>query len=111
MKTLREFIHSFDFIRMKPDRSIVQAGLLEKATAYALAEPGRQYALYIFGGRQAQLTLEIAAGDYQVRWWNPTTGKVDEAARLQHTGGSVTLTPPAWSPDIALQLVTARPRR
>src|ERR1043166_8539642 len=63
MRTLTRFIHGFDFIRMKPDSSIIRSGLPEKARAYALVETGKQYALYLFGGSQADLKLELPAGD------------------------------------------------
>src|SRR6185369_1568162 len=45
MKTLADFINSFDFIKMRPDNSVIKSGLPEKARARVLAEPGRQYAI------------------------------------------------------------------
>jgi hypothetical protein len=44
MKVLREFITGFDFVRMKPDHSVVQGGIPEGGTARALVEPGARVA-------------------------------------------------------------------
>ena len=104
MKTLKDFIHRFDFIKMKPDNSIIHSGLPEKAKAYALAEAGKQYAIYIFGGPQANLTLELPAGNYNVEWLNPSTGKLEQKERLRHSGGAITLASPQYTPDIALRV-------
>jgi hypothetical protein len=105
MRTLTRFIHGFDFIRMKPDSSIIRSGLPEKARAYALVETGKQYALYLFGGSQADLKLELPAGDYRVEWLNPVTGSIGPTTRLKHAGGAAALKSPGYEPDIALRIV------
>jgi hypothetical protein len=46
MKILRDFIHSFDFIRMKPDNRVIKGGVPPSGTARALVEPGRAMAIY-----------------------------------------------------------------
>jgi hypothetical protein len=105
LKILKDFIHGFDFIKMKPDNSIIKAGLPEKAKAYALGEPGRQYAIYIFGGSQANLMLELPAGSYAAEWLNPVNGKVAKKERLTHSGGALNVVSPDYTPDIALRVV------
>jgi hypothetical protein len=105
MRTLSRFIHGFDFIRMKPDPSIVKGGLPEKARAYALVESGKQYALYLFGGSQANLEVELPAGDYRVEWFDPVTGMVGPKTRLKHAGGAAVLKSPGYAPDTALRIV------
>ena len=49
---LMKFIHGFDFIRMVPDTTIIAGGVPEGATVRALMERGKQYALYLKGGKQ-----------------------------------------------------------
>lgn len=105
MKVLKEFINSFDFIRMKPDRSIIKAGLPEKATAYALVEVGKQYAVYLAGGSQANLQIELPEGRYTAEWVNTKTSRLDKREKLRHPGGIVTLGSPAYTKDIALRIV------
>ncbi len=105
MRTLTRFIHSFDFIRMKPDRSVVKGGLTGQANLYALVETGKQYAVYLFGGSQANLELELPAGNYQAEWLDPVTGKVGPKTRLKHPGGTALLKSPSYAPDVVLRIV------
>jgi hypothetical protein len=66
MRVLKDFVHSFDFVRMRPDVSVVHApaGL----AVQALVEPGRQYAVY--------LHAPVAEGSFAARW----TGRIDPPA-------------------------------
>jgi hypothetical protein len=105
MQTLTRFIHSFDFIRMKPDNSVVKGGLNEKAKAYVLAETGKQYGVYIFGGTQTNLEMELPTGRYRVEWLNPVTGETGAPVKLNHTGGIAVLKSPGYVPDMALWVV------
>jgi hypothetical protein len=108
LKILKDFIHRFDFIHMIPDNTIITGGLPEKARARALVETGKQYAIYVFGGKQVNLTLEIPAGQYHVEWWNTLTGNVDKRETLKHGGGAVMLASPPYEEDVALRLVRSK---
>lgn len=57
---LSEFIRGFDFVRMRPDHSVIQGGIPPGGTVRALAEPGKAYAIYV---RKA-----AASGQFGVRW-------------------------------------------
>ena len=105
LRFLNDFINRFDFIRMKPDVSFIQGGLPEKAKAYALVEAGQQYAMYLFGGKQATLLLELPKGSYKVEWLNPVSGRIEKTAKLKHDGGNVTLSSPDYIEDVALRIV------
>ena len=72
-KILREFINGFDFIRMRPDNSVIKAGVPGGGTARALVDPGCCYAIYV---RDAAST-----GPYSVRW----TGFVEPRKTAEHT--------------------------
>ena len=104
IKILKNFINRFDFIRLKPDNSIIKGGLSQDARAYALVEPGKQYAVYIFGGPKADLVLDLPKGNYAVEWLNPVTGRTEDKQILKHPGGTASLASPDFSPDIALRL-------
>ncbi|MCX7825161.1 MAG: hypothetical protein N2689_06345 [Verrucomicrobiae bacterium] len=108
LKVLRDFIHSFDFVRMKPDNSFIKGGVPDGARATALAEPGRQYAVYVFGGTHATLALDIPAGEYRAEWVNTRTGKTDKAETVKHAGGNSTFASPPYAEDIALRLRRTR---
>jgi len=101
---LRDFINSFDFIRMRPDNSVIKGGIPEKATARALVENGRTYAIYINGGGEAQLTVELPKGKYQAEWVNTKTGHIDKRKTFDYSGGNLTLNSPKYEDDIALRI-------
>ncbi|HUR45814.1 MAG TPA: hypothetical protein VMZ27_08080, partial [Candidatus Saccharimonadales bacterium] len=105
MFILQDFLNSFQFTKMAPASSVLKGGLPEKARAYVLAEPGQQYAAYVFGAGQANPILDLPAGNYKVEWLNPFTGKIEKKERLKHPGGTATLNSPAYDPDIALRIV------
>ncbi len=102
LEILKDFINSFDFIRMKPDNSIIKAGIPNKATARALVQPGKGYAIYINGGNWSELIVELPRGEYRVEWLNTKTGNVDKKETFQHEGGNRTMRSPDYTDDIAL---------
>jgi len=64
LKILKDFIESFDFIRMAPDNSVIKGGVPRGMQARALVERGRAYAIYIHRPE--------GRGSFSVRW----TGQV-----------------------------------
>jgi hypothetical protein len=106
MRVLQDFISGFDILRLRPDDSILRA-LPPAARARALVEPGRQYALYLFGGTQGDLTLALPPGRYTAQWVNPLSGAVEREQALVHPGGDAVLASPPYTPDIALRLRAA----
>ena len=106
LEILREFINSFDFIRMKPDNSVIKGGVPAKASARALVRKGRAYAIYVNGGSEAKLTIALPNGTYRTKWVNTKTGKVDKQETFRHDGGNRTLNSPKYVDDIALRIVS-----
>lgn len=106
MKVLKDFIHNFDFVKMRPDKSVVRGGVPEKGRVQALVEPGRQYAIYVFGGdgRGLQLALDLPQGNYRAEWMNTLTGKIDRRENVRHQGGQITLASPVYEQDVALRI-------
>jgi hypothetical protein len=107
LEILKDFINSFDFVNMNPDNSIIKGGVPEKATARALVERGRAYAIYINGGSKAELTVELPAGRYKAEWVNTKTGKIDQKETFEHNGGDRVLHSPKYTGDIALRIRVA----
>jgi hypothetical protein len=60
LKILKDFIESFDFIRMAPDNTVIKGGLHPGMQARALAQKGKAYAIYIHRPR--------GRGSFSVRW-------------------------------------------
>ncbi len=116
---LKRFIEGFDFVRMKPDNRVIKGGRavgplpLEgraqdakeaKVTVRALAETGQAYAIYVRGGTQVELVLNLPAGSYRAEWLNTKTGAIDRTEAFDASGGDRTLVSPAYAEDIALRV-------
>lgn len=102
--TLKRFLDSFNFIAMRPDKSIVVSGVPDKGVAQALVNPGHEYAIYLRGGGAAELALRLTSGEYHVEWLHPRTGKHDGPMQLQVAAEPVRLTTPSYEQDLALSL-------
>jgi hypothetical protein len=111
LQILKEFIHRFDFVRMKPDNSVVKGALPKDVTVRVLAESGQAYAVYVNGSGLSNLGIELPSGQYGAEWVNPKTGRTDKAEPFQHDGGIRTLHAPTYVDDIALRIVRLAPKR
>jgi hypothetical protein len=100
-----KFINGFDFVKMSPAPAVVKGGVPDKATVHVLAEAGKQYAVYLRGGKAAELVLDLPAGTYNAEWVNTRTGAVDKAEDLRHEGGQRKLACPEYKDDVALRVV------
>jgi hypothetical protein len=99
---LSQFLQSFSLVDLRPDtRSVIHAA---GATARALSNPGKQYAIYLDGDGPAELTLELPRGQYSCEWVNVKTGAVEQLEGFTHEGGKKMLASPAFQNGIALRL-------
>ena len=105
---LAEFFKGLDFVRMRPDHSVIQGELPEGTTAHALVEEGQAYAVYVNGSPQddgcIELAMALPRGAYRTEWVNTQTGGVDKAEDLEHDGGTRVLVSPEYMGDIALRV-------
>jgi len=106
LKILADFINGVDFVKMKPDNSVIRDGVSSPVTARALVQAGKAYAIYIRGGMgRITLTLNLPKGRYRAEWLNPRTGQIEQRQRFTHPGGPLRLAPsPEYSEDIALRI-------
>ena len=116
-RILKDFLESLDFVRMRPDNSVIRGGLPDGASGRVLAESGAQYAIYIHHGKlvkgakpqyqvdagrkTATLSLNLPPGTYQTEWVDTKTGAV---AKRESISGSGEVTSPPYGEDIALRL-------
>ena len=102
IKVLKDFMYSFDFVKLKPDIMLVKKapGVFTRV----LAEIGKQYAIYIDGGEKCDLELELPEGNYIVDWVSTKNGNIEKTETVSHTGGSVTLISPIYNEDIAVRI-------
>jgi hypothetical protein len=112
LKVLADFIHGFEFVKMKPSNSVIKAGVPGAVSARALAQPGLAYAIYIRpapgakeSGSLAQLVLELPRGNYRAEWLNVLDGSIAGKERFEHSGGDKSLVAPKYEQDIALRII------
>jgi hypothetical protein len=122
-KALKDFVESFEVRSMERFDGV--AGVPAGAFASALAEPGRQYALYLFhakgdgqwgahfvatpGSYRDTVTLKaIPAGSYRIEWIDPVSGRVSASETVRWGGGDLALTTPSYSIDVALRMRLGR---
>jgi hypothetical protein len=120
LKHLMEFMYSFDFLKMSPDRAFVVSGLPSGVFARGLSETGKQYALYhhhstykpgsqssytvVPGKYVDSLLLNLPGGVYKVEWVDPASGKVIGSETTTHQGGDHLFRSPEHAVDVALRL-------
>ncbi|MEO5599652.1 MAG: cellulase family glycosylhydrolase [Cyclobacteriaceae bacterium] len=102
---LRKFMDSFDYLRMKPDSTIV-AGTAPK-NFHVLAEEGLQYGIYAFGKGPISFDLSIPAGNYSLEFLDPITGKY-EAKQNVSSDGKFNITTPAYLEDVGIRIFHER---
>jgi len=117
MQSLKQFIESFHFLKMRPDRSFVVSGMPAGAYYRGTSERGEQYALYhhhsklkpyvykvVPGAYEERLILELPAGTYQSDWVNPSNGAVLGTETFTHPGGRRPVSTPRHAVDMALRI-------
>ncbi len=102
---LRWFLEELPLVAIAPRAGLVTGGLPANGTATAIGSNGGPYAVYLFGGTQANPVLQLPAGTYGGRWIDPRSGLATATvSEFTHPGGSVTLTSPAYQEDIVLHI-------
>lgn len=106
---LKDFMHSLNFIDLKPDTVLVGGPLPDRVRVHALSKPGKQYAFYVYNGNHPKqptpmtLALNLPAGRFRITYVDPETGR-KQTKKLRHSGGSATLTTPAFGADLAVMI-------
>jgi hypothetical protein len=115
LSVLSNFIHGFEFWKMKPDDSVIKGGVPAGISARSLSEPGRAYAIYIRPLADAKepaavetLIVELPRGEYRAEWLNVIDGKSARSESFNHPGGAKSLPAPKFQGDIALRIVVAQ---
>jgi len=91
---------------MAPAPKAVRSKLPKDVRVSLLAERGKAYAIYGRGKGLGKLSLDLPAGEYELRWLNTRTGRwVGRAVKLPRAGGKLTLNVPVYQEDLAGRIV------
>lgn len=102
MRLLKEFIHGFEFLKMKPAREQVVEVVPSEARYQLLAEPGRQYAVYLKGA--TAVSIDLPKGAYRIQWTDVVDGSESSISTLSHQGGDARLNVPEEMSEVALKI-------
>ncbi len=123
LRILKDFLYAFDFVRMKPDNTVIQS-VSGGARARVLGQRGAAYAVYVHmpipkkpkqkeldqladRSKPVELVVQLPAGTYDATWVNTKTGEVGDSDAFAHAGGKRRLASPPFTEDIALKIVAA----
>ncbi|MBA4408988.1 MAG: hypothetical protein Q8S54_13040 [Bacteroidota bacterium] len=104
LQVLKKFMEKFDFIRMKPNNSILKLTKGSLIGYQVLSESGKQYAVYLEKATGASILLTIPDGEYQLEWLNPITGATEKAGKVTARDGKLELGCPNYGEDAVLRL-------
>jgi hypothetical protein len=125
LRNLKDFLYSFDFVKMRADKAFVVSGVPRGTYCRGISQQGEQYALYHHHSRLAEgdhyyvvepgnhretLELALPAGTYKADWVDPASGAVLNTATFTHQGGNRSLAAPEHRVDIALRIRRTGPR-
>jgi len=117
LQVLKEFLGGFDFVSMRPNNAVIKNAIAKsvplspgdppeaRVTARALVDAGKAYAIYIRGGSQIDLAVDLPAGSYRAEWVNTKTGKLEKKEEIKPLGRDFVLVSPKYADDIALRIV------
>ena len=112
LKSLIDFMSSFDFLKMSPGQSFVVDGLPAGVYCRGISQPGQQYALYHHhslrdkgpdkenayivtpGSYVENLGLDLPGGTYKADWVEPASGSVLGSETFTHQGETGPSQPP-----------------
>ncbi|MBR9999055.1 MAG: hypothetical protein KFF73_08795, partial [Cyclobacteriaceae bacterium] len=104
LKVLKNFIHDFDLVNLKPDKiSIIQApGMIP----YLLSDPGKSYGMYLqaVGMEKSQLLMQVPDGSYTVSWTSTLSGETIRTEEVSTKNGHLILTVPFEDGEIAIKI-------
>lgn len=103
LQVLKRFMDSIPFVEMEScDTAFVSHN--NKIEVYALSSPTGNYAIYLLGGRLADLKLKVPEGNYLIEWIDPKNGKVIKRDNLTVTNRTNQIQSPEYIVDIAVKI-------
>ena len=121
LKNLREFLESFDYVKMTRDKSTVRK-VSTGAKVNMISERGRQYAMYMhhsfpcvgdcygscyepnYGRYSPVVTMRLPEGEYSVRFIDPAANKETGGVILTSAGAEAEFKIPEYTLDVAVKI-------
>lgn len=91
LKSARMLVDAVNLFDMIPDNSLLSSRSEDEA--YCLAKSGNQYAVYFTGEGDRSVTINLAAGEYDLKWLDIANSAWGKASSL--AGGTKTIEAPA----------------
>jgi len=102
LKVLSEFLRGLPLVEMAPDFGTVKhAG---GVTTHLLASAKGVFAMYVDGNGPTEITLNLPAGRYELKWVDVATGSERGTENFQHAGGERFMKTPEFRNGIAMRL-------
>ena len=123
LKNLREFLESFDYIKMYRDTTTVRKVSIG-ANINMISEKGKQYAMYLhhcfpnfgdfshtryepfYGEYEPRITLRLDKGDYNVTFIEPASARVIGECEIKCDGEEIELACPCYTLDLAVKIIS-----
>ena len=103
LRFLREFIESFDFIKMRPDFLVVHHA--PGVEVQCISEPGKQYALVLTGVPSKRIFLNLPKGKYNFEFVSPYSLKTLKTGFFtQKTNGIKEMNVPEFDRMVVLKI-------
>lgn len=120
LQNLKCFMAEFNFTQMGKYPQFIQEYPRNETTfVRGICEPGQQYALYLHHSKNLnvkyvavpgdyidELVLDIPAGTYRATWIDPAAGEPVGSIDFSHPGGSLRISTPRYTVDIALRIIS-----
>lgn len=103
LKFLHDFLKSFDFVRLKPAQEVIYHA--PGMVGQAMAEAGKQYAIFLSGKPGGAIKLNLPVGEYAYSFLYPDTGQILTEGEVEGAINSVYLSLPKGYHRLALRLV------
>ena len=100
---LASFFSTIDFVKMRPAQDIFVVYYGDR-DLYALANDGKQYAIYVVGGENSWYRLNVPFGKYTIQYMDPVTGIKILETTVNHNSGDLRLDGPDYAEDLAIRI-------
>lgn len=104
LRILKEFMESFNFVKMKPDFTVVYHS--PGAESQCISEPGKQYAIILAGDKLEKVKLYLPKGKYNYQLISPFDGNpLKKGYFKQDKTGLKEISIPPFKEIVALRII------